>query len=32
METAIAQHIAEHIPDGATLQIDIGAIPDTVVA
>lgn len=32
VETAIAQHIAEHIPDGATLQIGIGAIPDAVVA
>jgi acyl-CoA hydrolase len=32
VEQAIARHIAEHIPDGATLQIGIGAIPDAVVA
>lgn len=29
---AIAQHIAELIPDGATLQMGIGAIPDSVLA
>ncbi|MDF1512940.1 MAG: acetyl-CoA hydrolase/transferase C-terminal domain-containing protein [Anaerolineae bacterium] len=28
---AIAQHIAELIPDGATLQMGIGAVPDTVL-
>ncbi len=27
----IAGHIAERIPDGATLQLGIGAIPDTVL-
>lgn len=27
----IAQHIAERIPDGATLQAGIGAIPDSVL-
>ncbi len=29
--TAIAQHIAELIPDGATLQMGIGALPDAVL-
>ncbi len=28
---SIAQHIAELIPDGATLQMGIGAIPDSVL-
>ncbi len=28
---AIARHIAELIPDGATLQLGIGAVPDTVL-
>ena len=28
----IAQHIAELIPDGATLQMGIGAIPDSVLS
>lgn len=32
VETAIAGHITEHVPDGCTLQIGIGAIPDAVVA
>jgi acyl-CoA hydrolase len=32
VERAIAGHVAELIPDGATLQIGIGAIPDAVVA
>lgn len=32
VEREIARHIADHIPDGATLQIGIGAIPDAVVA
>jgi acyl-CoA hydrolase len=31
IEEAIARHVAELIPDGATLQIGIGAIPDAVV-
>ena len=30
-QVAIAQHVAELIPDGATLQIGIGGIPDAVV-
>ncbi len=30
--TRIAQHIAELIPDGATLQLGIGSIPDAVLA
>lgn len=32
IEHAIAEHVAELIPDGATVQIGIGAIPDAVVA
>lgn len=32
VEHAIAEHVAGLIPDGATLQIGIGAIPDAVVA
>ncbi|MCU0300273.1 MAG: hypothetical protein MUF35_01560 [Candidatus Nanopelagicales bacterium] len=31
VELAIGRHVAELIPDGATLQIGIGAIPDAVV-
>lgn len=31
-QVAIAQHVAELIPDGSTLQIGIGGIPDAVVA
>jgi acyl-CoA hydrolase len=31
VEHAIAGHVADMIPDGATLQIGIGAIPDAVV-
>ena len=30
-ETRIAQHIAQLIPDGATLQTGIGALPDAVL-
>lgn len=30
-QVAIAQHVAELIPDGSTLQIGIGGIPDAVV-
>lgn len=30
-ELAIGRHIAEHIPDGATLQVGIGAIPNAVL-
>ncbi|MFW5748048.1 MAG: acetyl-CoA hydrolase/transferase family protein [Chloroflexota bacterium] len=30
-QDAIAQHIAELIPDGATLQLGIGGIPDAVL-
>ena len=32
VERAIARYVAELVPDGATLQIGIGAIPDAVVA
>ena len=32
VERAIARHIDAFIPDGATLQVGIGAIPDAVVA
>lgn len=32
VEKAIARNVAELIPDGATLQIGIGSIPDAVVA
>lgn len=28
---AIARHVAELVPDGATLQVGIGAVPDAVV-
>jgi acyl-CoA hydrolase len=31
VEAAIGRYVAEMIPDGATLQIGIGAIPDAVV-
>lgn len=31
VERAIAGHVADLVPDGATLQIGIGAIPDAVV-
>jgi acyl-CoA hydrolase len=31
VEQAIAEHVAELIPDGATLQIGIGGMPDAVV-
>jgi len=31
MEKAIGAHVAEMIPDGATLQLGIGAIPDGVL-
>ncbi len=30
-ELAIGRHIAEHVPDGAVLQIGIGAIPNAVL-
>lgn len=32
IERAIGSLIAEHVPDGATLQMGIGAIPDAVLA
>lgn len=32
VERRIGQHIADMIPDGATLQMGIGAIPDAVLA
>ena len=31
LHTTIAEHIAELIPDGATMQMGIGAIPDAVL-
>jgi 4-hydroxybutyrate CoA-transferase len=31
VQLAIAQHVAELIPDGATLQLGIGGIPDAVL-
>lgn len=31
VQTQIAKHIAEYIPDGATLQTGIGGIPDAVL-
>jgi len=31
VQTQIAEHIAKHIPDGATLQMGIGGIPDAVL-
>lgn len=32
IDTAIGRHIAEMIPDGATLQIGVGGIPNAVLA
>ncbi len=32
IERAIAEHLAPLIPDGATLQLGIGAIPDALIA
>ena len=32
LERAVARHIEAFIPDGATLQVGLGAIPDAVVA
>ncbi len=32
VERAIARHVAELVPDGATLQIGIGGVPDAVLA
>lgn len=32
IDTAIGRHIAELIPDGATLQIGVGAIPNAVLS
>jgi acyl-CoA hydrolase len=32
IEASIAEHIARLVPDGATLQMGIGAIPDAVLA
>lgn len=32
IEQAIASHIAAHVPDGATLQVGIGKIPEAVLA
>jgi len=32
LATRIAEHIADLIPDGATLQIGIGAIPDVILS
>jgi acetyl-CoA hydrolase len=31
LHTSVAEHIAELIPDGATMQMGIGAIPDAVL-
>lgn len=31
VQNQIAEHIAKHIPDGATLQMGIGGIPDAVL-
>ncbi len=31
LQTQIAKHIAAHIPDGATLQMGIGGVPDAVL-
>ncbi len=31
VETAIAHHLSQHIPDGATLQYGIGAIPSAIL-
>lgn len=32
LEQAIAQHIADHVQDGATLQVGVGKIPDAVLS
>ena len=32
LDVAIASHVAERIPDGATLQVGIGAIPNAILA
>ena len=32
LERAVARHIEAYVPDGATLQVGIGAIPDAVVS
>ena len=32
VERAIGKHVAELVPDGATLQMGIGAVPDAVLA
>lgn len=32
VETAIGQHLANLIPDGATLQMGIGGIPNAVLS
>ena len=31
VEHAIAKHVAQRVPDGATIQIGIGAIPDAII-
>ena len=32
LDVAIASHVAERIPDGATIQVGIGAIPNAILA
>ena len=32
VETAIARHVASLVPDGATIELGIGALPDAIVA
>lgn len=32
VERAIAEHVAELVPDGAVLQVGIGALPDAILA
>lgn len=32
VERAIAEHVAELVPDGATLQVGIGAVPNAILA
>ena len=32
LDEAIASHVAERIPDGATIQVGIGAIPNAILA